>query len=84
MCSSCYTMVMEGRSHKCSVSTAEAVSNLSLTLPEDIRAKLATDFLASRAAAAGDGGQVLLPQAKGGHPVLVQYGEQVRQKLHRR
>ena len=40
MCSSCYTMVMEGRSHKCSVSTAEAVSNLSLTLPEDIRAKL--------------------------------------------
>ena len=34
MCSSCYTMVMEGRSHKCSVSTAEAVSNLSLTLPE--------------------------------------------------
>ena len=50
------------RSHQCSVSTVEAVSNLSLTLPEDIRAKLAQDFLASRVAAAGDGGQVLLPQ----------------------
>ena len=53
------------RSHQCSVSTVEAVSNLSLTLPEDIRAKLAQDFLASRVAAAGDGGQVLLPQVGG-------------------
>ena len=78
LCMECYTMVEEGSTHQCSVSTTEAVSNLSVTLPEDIRGKLAQDFLASRAAAAGDGGQVLLPQARGGHRIPVQYGEQTR------
>ena len=72
MCQSCFLGIQEGKSHKCSASTLESVRNLAASLPKDIREKLVVEALMDKAA--DSGGDMKLPQAKGGHLVHVHLG----------
>ena len=78
MCQSCFQGVQEGKHHTCSGSTLAAVQNLAASLPKDVREKLAVETLREKAAETG-GGDMRLPQAKGGHTVHVHLGRQVDQ-----
>jgi hypothetical protein len=80
MCTRCYKPV-QGVNHTCSVSKAEAVRNLAASLPEEVTAKLAHRYVASKVGSAGDQTPVFLPPAIGGRPVPVLYGKQPQPKL---
>jgi hypothetical protein len=73
LCTRCYQGVLHGQSHSCSVSTLEAVENLTLSLPEEIRAKLAHSYLVNQAT---ENEPVFLPPAAGGHVLPVVCGRQ--------
>ena len=74
LCQECFQGVQEGRSHSCSVSTLEAVRNLTASLPLDVREKLALETIRRKSEENGAGGDIVLPKATGGHPVHVQVG----------
>jgi hypothetical protein len=42
LCNKCYIGVEIGKSHKCKVSTLDAVENLEQSIPDEVKAKLAT------------------------------------------
>ena len=74
LCTSCFRGLVKGQKHSCSAHTLEAVQNLTMTLPEEVRAKLAYDYLSTKVDAAGDKPIFLTPPS-GGHSVPVFYGK---------
>lgn len=79
LCQECFLGIVEGASHTCSVSTLEAIRNLTYSLPKTIQAKLALEILKERQAEvspAGESQVVHLPPAEGGLPVPVLVGPQ--------
>ena len=74
LCQSCFTGIQKGSKHQCSPSALLAVQNLSASLPKSIKEKLALETIKEKIAEVGGGGDVLLPQAKGGHNVQVSIG----------
>ena len=75
LCTQCFIGVEIGKSHTCSASTLVAVENLVESLPEDVRAKLAHQYLASKMESAGDSQPLFLLPAGGGHPDPVLVGK---------
>ena len=73
LCNKCYIGVEIGKSHKCKVSTLDAVENLEQSIPDEVKAKLALQYLTSKMKCGGDNKPVFLTPAMGGHtvPVLV-------------
>ena len=81
MCQSCFQGVQEGKSHTCSASMLECVRNLAASLPKEVKEKLVVETLREKVAETG-GGDMKLPQAKGGHPVHVHLGALPPSDLH--
>ena len=75
LCTQCFIGVEIGKSHTCSASTLVAVENLVESLPEDVRAKLAHQYLASKMESAGDSQPIFLPPAGGEHPVPILFSK---------
>ena len=73
LCTNCYLGIEEGSRHTCATTTLKAVENLTTSLPEDVRAKLAYEYLASKAKGSEDA-TVLLPPAAGGKVTPVLFG----------
>jgi hypothetical protein len=78
LCQDCFVRIMNGSRHICSVTTLEAVRNLTSNLDRNLQEKLALEILQHRRVddiIPGLSSQaVLLPQARGGKPVPVQVG----------
>ena len=78
LCQDCFVGIENGSRHICSVSSLEAVRNLTRSLDKNLQEKLALEILQQRrvgeVTTGGSSQTVLLPQARGGKPVPVQVG----------
>ena len=73
LCPMCYIGILEGKTHTCSTSTLEAVENLSMSLSNEVKAKLAHSYLVSQATGSQP---VPLVPAAGGCRLPVVLGKQ--------
>ena len=77
LCNKCYIGVEIGKSHKCKVSTLDAVENLEQSIPDEVKAKLALQYLTNKMKCGGDNKPVFSPPAMGGHTVTALVGFKV-------